>query len=310
MSVAVVAGCATVPARRASGAICDTPPGVSVQVGSHPAAPLVRAPDTTTFVLNVGEPVSVTFTGSCARGRRLMPSGIGPGALDSYSQPAGWSWSPTQTWMPTREGLWNLLVGWSCTGPASCPFGALGIITVKVVEPPPKPPSPEQLAASERSCSSNNLLVTFVMGGYATGSDFGSVRVRNRSATPCALRGRLSFVGLSAYGVPVSSGDSCNGANVTCTSNVSLAARTPLAGAFGILLEGFERDDPKRPDGMCRTGDEIAPAVLRFATATVAFEVRNYDGSVQWWPFDVSHDLKGVYGCHGAVQLVGAGIPM
>jgi hypothetical protein len=107
---------------------CSRPPTAVVQVGSERPLPVTRAMKMT---VSVGQTVAVTYSGPCARGGRLTPSKAGPGeGLNEFISPANWTWSRTQTWTPTEPGLHNLMVGWSCTGPMSCPAGWLGIITV------------------------------------------------------------------------------------------------------------------------------------------------------------------------------------
>jgi hypothetical protein len=150
--------------------------------------------------------------------------------------------------------------------------------------------------------------MNFTMGGYATGNDFGSIVVSNVSSTACALRGPVSYHGLDSHGRVVSSG-ACPASGkaevgTTCASDVSLVTHTPSGETFRALFQGFERDDPHQPNGLCRPQDELMPTTLRLTVGTLVLYVRNYDPAASIRPFD----KKGVYGCHAGIYLVQAGI--
>jgi hypothetical protein len=177
-----------------------------------------------------------------------------------------------------------------------------------VTPTPAAPPTPYRATAGERGCRLADLYRHFTMGGYATGSDFAIIAVANVSPTPCALRGPVSYHGLDSHGRIVSSG-ACPASGTadvgtTCAAGVSLVTHTPSEAPFGVLFRGYERDDPHQPNGLCRPQDEVMPTTLRLTVGTLVLYVRNYDPAASIRPFD----KKGVYGCHGGIDLMQAGI--
>jgi hypothetical protein len=87
------------------------------------------------LAVHVGQTISVTFTGKCLGGARLILSKPGPGSgLNDFSDTVAEGLA-VQQWKPVEPGIRNLEVGWSCSGPIPCPFGSIAIITVTTSKP-------------------------------------------------------------------------------------------------------------------------------------------------------------------------------
>lgn len=156
-------------------------------------------------------------------------------------------------------------------------------------------------AAPLAPCRTADLRTTFRGGGLGTGNDFGTLVVWNAGDRPCRLRGRAGFTASWATG----GRDEAAGTDRPVLVSADLPARSPAprAGAdlsggpyLQAFLQGPERDDPRRPDGLCRAQDELTPASLRLTVGGVVLVQPNRDPD--------PGQVPAVYGCHGVVLLV------
>ena len=143
----------------------------------------------------------------------------------------------------------------------------------------------------------------FHAGGYGGGNDFGSIEIWNPGTAPCRLAGPVAF---TAYFADGSADRNARPNRPLTPRNVTLPARMirPREGAdpsryLVALLLGAERDDPARPDGLCRAQDELTPVTLVLSIGRVTLRVHNLDAAAPVAP-GVS---RAVYGCHGRVLL-------
>lgn len=149
-----------------------------------------------------------------------------------------------------------------------------------------------------RDCASDALGAEFRGGGYGGGSDFGGIWIWNATSRPCILRGRVAFAAHFSDG-SLDPAAQING-TVSLSPTTLPAKMTPPpdnadnASYLFAGLMGFERDDPRQPNGLCRTEDEQTPATLTLTVGTALLNVRNLAANAQ---------AKAVYGCHGRVLL-------
>jgi hypothetical protein len=152
-------------------------------------------------------------------------------------------------------------------------------------------------------CTPGDLGARFRGGGYATGNDFGTILIWNSGSSPCQLDGRVRFTALYANG----GGDPEAHLNrpVLPLNLVLPAAMTRPAeqadpsAYVAAQLMGPERDDPQQPNGRCRAGNEVAPAMLQLSIGGLTLRVTNLDPDTP----DGPGNSRAVYGCHGQVLL-------
>ena len=77
------------------------------------------------------------------------------------------------------------------------------------------------------------------------------------------------------------------------------------SGYLVATVMGPERDDPMQPDGLCRSQDELTPAVLVLSIGRVTLRIRNQDLASP----AIRGISRAVHGCHGRVLLEGLAGP-
>lgn len=285
------------------------------------------------FVDRSGAPSDVQFTGMCGRllvaigGRRAVVL-RGPFAelLDSAllygAARPGERAAPDLTGLTLRAALARTrAAGYELSDIHQVVDPAMAAGRVAFQSPPPgnllapdfRDELPLDLAvdlvvADAAPCTSDELTGRYGSGGQATGSNFGSIRVRATGPRACRLAGPLRITGLDARGRRVT-----DTAAVEVTSPAVLVPRTPdtprighvAYGAFvaDIGLSANARDDFDT-GGDCRA-HQVIPHEWRIALASRgAVVVRNRDPAAR----EVrSSGLPALVTCRGAVEDGGFG---
>jgi hypothetical protein len=165
---------------------------------------------------------------------------------------------------------------------------------------PSAPPSATR-AARPRACTTDELRAAFGGGQLATGNDIGAIDLWNSGPQPCTLAGTPVFTAFLANGTPDAQATSRAGTTlITLTLAAGMTfdhlAADPTGYAVARLFAP-ERDDPTQPDGLCRSQDEVTPAVFVLSLGTVSLRVPDAGPA--------SLGVKALYGCHGRVILEG-----
>jgi hypothetical protein len=152
-------------------------------------------------------------------------------------------------------------------------------------------------------CTPGDLGALFHGGGYATGNDFGTILIWNSGSSPCQLDGKVRFTALYANGGR-DPGARLNRPlpplRVVLPAAMTRPAEQADTSAYvAAQLMGPERDDPQQPNGLCRTGNEAAPATLQLSIGGLTLRVTNLDPGTPVGP----GNSRAVYGCHGQVLL-------
>jgi hypothetical protein len=180
----------------------------------------------------------------------------------------------------------------SCSSQSAAPAAKL---------PPPTPPPTSAPSPHDSTplCRQADLRARFAGGGLGTGNDFGTIAIWNVGKSRCRISGDVSFAAYYANG---QTDPNAHPNQPVPPVSIDLAAHmapfpdgAELTGYVAVDLMGPERDDPTRPDALCRAQDKLAPAVLDVRLGRLTFRVANSDpNAVQ---------VKQVYGCHGRVLL-------
>jgi len=168
-------------------------------------------------------------------------------------------------------------------------------------------PSTDSPAAAQTDqpvpCRTRDLGARFQAGGYATGSDFGSIEIWNPGPAQCRLAGAVTFTALFADGTAdLKAGPVRPPSHLAVTLPARMIRPHEGADPSGYLvatLMGFERDDPAQPDGLCRSRDERTPAVLVLSIGRATLRVSNQDLAAP----ATRGISRAVYGCHGRILL-------
>jgi hypothetical protein len=122
------------------------------------------------------------------------------------------------------------------------------------------------------ACAARELAVHYRAGDAGTGNDFGTVVLRNRATTWCALGGPIRIIGLDGAG-----------RTVTQTATAAVAAPLVLSPdgtlAAEILMIAGYRDDPLAPNGLC-DAHWIVPETWRLDLPDGVLAVPNAQGRV------------------------------
>lgn len=152
------------------------------------------------------------------------------------------------------------------------------------------------------TCTAASLRARFRGGGFGTGSDFASVWIWDVTSSRCRLRGRLRFAARDRDGqldpnAAVAAWHKRRSVAVVLRADAHRPGlRTGPEGYLMLILDGYERDDPARPNGLCRPQDEVRPRVLLVAVGKDRWRLPNRDP-------DAFQNRRGVYGCHGKITL-------
>ena len=138
------------------------------------------------------------------------------------------------------------------------------------------------------ACDGRRLTATYRAGGVGTGSDFGLVVLRDRSASWCELRGPVRVVGLDDRGRPVTP-------TVAATRRERVVLGPSSHGVpAGIGLAAAYRDDASAPNGLC-LAHQVVPHLWRVEVAGRVLTVRNGRGGKNPQP-----GRDGLVTCRGA----------
>jgi hypothetical protein len=157
-------------------------------------------------------------------------------------------------------------------------------------------------------CRASQLAAQFGMGGVGTGNMFGTILLRNVSATACSMEGAQRFYGVDAQGRRVTVNhfnqlQSLARVVLPPPTPVSLPGVSPTPGAYlEILIMGAYRDDwtTAGENGLCTAASEVMPARFVVTIGAVTLRLPNYSPVAGWAGF------HGVEGCHGAIGAGGA----
>jgi hypothetical protein len=125
------------------------------------------------------------------------------------------------------------------------------------------------------SCRTAQLAIDYYGGGLAGGGDFGSIRLRNITAKPCALTGSVRLVGTNEAGQPVTQTLTYPTQQpLVLTANaprVPVGQAPPLGETTALLILGATYTNAA---GAC-VGDEVTPAVWRVSLPDGTLTVPN-----------------------------------
>jgi hypothetical protein len=159
-------------------------------------------------------------------------------------------------------------------------------------------------------CRAADLRGQFRAGGLATGQDFGTILVRTVGRHNCRISGHVSFAAYLRSGAADRRTSTSHdlgwqpqfrgsGAAVTLRAHAGrFRGHQDPRGYLQAVLDGNERDDPRRANGLCRARDEVTPHSLVLTIGRYTVHVRNHD------PAKVYTGHHGIYGCHGEIGLV------
>ena len=144
-------------------------------------------------------------------------------------------------------------------------------------------------------CSSSQISLTYRGGGFATGNNFGVIVLSNVGVAACQVRNlRLAVSPIDTAGRVIKT---ARWTNVAGAVTLTLSAHggppradqpAPVGDAWAaVVLGGAGRDDPKQPDGLCASSDEVTPAAWR-VTGPLSATVRNVD------PYLIAHPSPGL----------------
>ena len=136
---------------------------------------------------------------------------------------------------------------------------------------------------STPSCGRTQLTVAYRGGGAGSGNDFGVLRIVNRSASACRLRGELTLTPLSASGAPLTvragwrSHVTAPGLVLAAREHLPAAGSAAAGGHWALLLFGGDPGhDAATADGQCPASKVVAPQLWRVSGAVDA-TVANFD---------------------------------
>lgn len=156
-------------------------------------------------------------------------------------------------------------------------------------------------ATGPAPCSAADLHAAFAGVQFATGNDFGSLVVWNTGSEPCRLAGTVTFTAYTSSGARDPQAKTV--ATDVSVSGTLAADMAPyrdgadLTGYVAATVMGAERDDPGRPDGLCRKTDELTPDTLVLGIGRLTLRVANLDSGRG------GTTARSVYGCHGKIYL-------
>jgi hypothetical protein len=154
-------------------------------------------------------------------------------------------------------------------------------------------------------CSLHDLAFEYLGGGAGAGNDFGTILIRDVSASPCLLRGPVIVSGINrshqvvtqTVSYPVAP-DLILTARAARVTPGDFAPRGVVIG--DLLMAAGYRDDPASPDGLCRA-HLVIPAAWRLTLlhgeSTVADA--SYD------PQDPHNRYSSLLTCYGQIDTPG-----
>ena len=213
-------------------------------------------------------------------------------------------------WSPIMRSLIALLaLGLAACGPAARSSMGSGPVDSNTSNPlpsslrtyPTETPTITPVPAAP-DCVASQLAATFWEGLVGAGNMFGTILLRNTSASACSMEGAQTFYGVDAQGRRDTPGMSqpYTLARVVLPSRTPAPSETagPTPGAYlEISIIGGYRDDGTDGgiNGLCTAANEVVPATFVVTLGSVTLRVANYSPVAGWAGF---HSIEG---CHGAI---------
>lgn len=176
----------------------------------------------------------------------------------------------------------------SCGGIAVTPVVPAAGIIDEIRSLPGHPPLPR--------CHSGQIHARYRAGGFATGHDYGYLRLTNDSSPTCQLSGAVTVQAIDRHGKLIRLGGTPNGSVLLRT--IQFLAHSAAHRAAAIMVGASVRTADGRD--ACPINQRVSPAAWRL-TGAITGTVANTDSTVQ--PYERGR-VRHLYGCAGPRGIV------